>query len=218
MLTKDVEYVVALYEEDPSWLLPISSNCHIYHKGCSYIDPEVYGSYTKLKNVGRESHSYLYHIVSNYDILANTTLFTQGKITDHVQANPLDFIQVLMSDAKLYGHSQNAFDHNVDMMSALPSFKLAHVYKELKDSGTNFGGWMGATMRACSRRYNKQKRVKWYMNGIFALDKKTILSHPKTFYIGLLAQLDEHVNPEVGHYFERAWYEIFVGSYNSRFL
>ena len=37
----------------------------------------------RLPNVGRESHTYLHHIVANYDHLASVTVFTQGSISEH---------------------------------------------------------------------------------------------------------------------------------------
>jgi hypothetical protein len=36
-----------------------------------------------LPNVGRESHTILWHIVTNYDRLANLTVFSQGSAPTH---------------------------------------------------------------------------------------------------------------------------------------
>ena len=45
----------------------------IYNKGDSHIPNSI-----SLHNVGRESHTYLYHIVNNWDKLADRTVFFQG--------------------------------------------------------------------------------------------------------------------------------------------
>jgi hypothetical protein len=45
--------------------------------------------------------------------------------------------------------------------------------------------------------------------GVFAVSKKHILNHPQTYYQKLLAEFPKHSNPEVGHYFERAWLAVF---------
>merc|ERR1719313_995725 len=80
----DVEVVVAHYNEDLSWLsaVPRDAFVRIYTKG-----PQVHSdhysiaaqtAWQQLPNVGRESHTYLNHIVKNYDSLAPWTVFTQA--------------------------------------------------------------------------------------------------------------------------------------------
>jgi hypothetical protein len=73
----NVEIVIARYNEDISWInkIPSKTKITIYNKG---IDDIKYPS-IKLPNVGRESHTYLTHIIDNYDNLADTTIFTQGE-------------------------------------------------------------------------------------------------------------------------------------------
>ena len=73
-----VEVVVAHYDEATDWLdtLPRHVTTTIYHKGSEAKRPK--GPSVPLKNVGRESHTYLSHIVSRYDTLADWTVFTQG--------------------------------------------------------------------------------------------------------------------------------------------
>jgi hypothetical protein len=68
-----IEIVVARYDEDISWTKPFESITTIYNKGKDNITNSV-----NILNVGRESHTYLYHIVNNYDSLADITVFFQG--------------------------------------------------------------------------------------------------------------------------------------------
>jgi len=73
-----VEVVVARFREDPSWTSKYASpnvSFTIYNKGPALIE-QVRA--VPLPNVGRESHTYLWHIVQNYDKLAPWTVFTQG--------------------------------------------------------------------------------------------------------------------------------------------
>lgn len=70
---KKMEIVIARYNEDLTWIEPYLSNTTIYNKGLDYIDNSI-----KIPNVGRESHTYLYHIINNYDNLADRTIFFQG--------------------------------------------------------------------------------------------------------------------------------------------
>lgn len=44
----------------------------------SAISPSYYHKYKRIPNVGRESYTFLYHIVHNYNRLANVTVFSQA--------------------------------------------------------------------------------------------------------------------------------------------
>ena len=47
------------------------------------------------------------------------------------------------------------------------------------------------------------------MQGVFSIHKFDIIKHPISRYEKLLAAVERHSNPEVGHYIERAWGAIF---------
>tara|TARA_A100001015_G_C14323310_1_gene456449 strand:+ start:101 stop:412 length:312 start_codon:yes stop_codon:yes gene_type:complete len=70
---KDFQIVVSRYNEDISWTEKYSPHVIIYNKGVDSIQNAI-----SLPNVGRESHTYLYHIISNYHNLAERTIFVQG--------------------------------------------------------------------------------------------------------------------------------------------
>ena len=70
-----VELVIARYNEDISWLSKVKNiKITIYNKGEDNINKKS----IKLPNIGRESHTYLTHIIDNYDNLADITIFSQG--------------------------------------------------------------------------------------------------------------------------------------------
>lgn len=72
--------IVARYHEDFDWLESEMHNCIIYNKG------EKLGLSNEIciPNVGRESETYLNYIISNYENLPDTIIFTQANITDHI--------------------------------------------------------------------------------------------------------------------------------------
>ena len=77
-LTKsDVEIVVAAYGEDINWLNKYSHLVTIYQKKKDSNNTSS-SKVIHLPNVGRESHTYLHHIVNEYHNLANLTVFIQG--------------------------------------------------------------------------------------------------------------------------------------------
>ena len=81
---KKYEIVIAKYNEDISWSYPYKHLTTIYNKS-----DIKYPNSKKLSNVGRESHTYLYHIISNWDNLAEITLFTQGELSNEHRTFPI---------------------------------------------------------------------------------------------------------------------------------
>jgi hypothetical protein len=62
-------------------------------------------------------------------------------------------------------------------------------------------------------------KVDYYtLGGIMGIEKSNIIQHPKSYYEELLKELDKHSNPEVGHYYERAWSAIFHPMKNTKFI
>ena len=87
-----LELVVARHEEDLRWLrrVPKSVAITLYDKGefkGSTLPEEVQArkgfQRRCLPNVGREAHSYLTHLVENYENLSAVTVFCQGHPFDH---------------------------------------------------------------------------------------------------------------------------------------
>jgi len=73
--------IVARYKEDISWLLPYNDCLTVYNKGPNNL--EGYKTIVSLKNIGREGHTYLYHIINNYNSLSNRVTFLQGDSLPH---------------------------------------------------------------------------------------------------------------------------------------
>mmetsp|Transcript_94655 Transcript_94655/g.197743 ORF Transcript_94655/g.197743 Transcript_94655/m.197743 type:complete len:382 (+) Transcript_94655:236-1381(+) len=69
----EVELVLAHHNEDLAWSEPLRSVRTVYCKGQCSADS------VKLPNVGREGHTFLHHIVDNYDSLSNWTVFSQAQ-------------------------------------------------------------------------------------------------------------------------------------------
>lgn len=79
--------VVAKYNEDMGWLCGMdASRIVVYDKGSSSIpQAHLLGGVCALDNVGRESESYIHHVVSNYDRLTDYLVFVQGNPFEHMK-------------------------------------------------------------------------------------------------------------------------------------
>lgn len=92
-MCRSTDMVVARYREDVAWLEPIARDCVVYNKGPAMTC--AFRALIELPNVGREAHTYVHHIVHNYDDLADVTVFVQGCVTDHVDGDPVEFVATL---------------------------------------------------------------------------------------------------------------------------
>ena len=204
--TSKFQIVVARYNENLDWLLPYSDISIIYNKGNKNIS-KVF-NVINLPNYGRESHTYLYHIINNYDNLADKTIFFQGRIDDHKTLQIKDYFD------------NNNFTGKINT----PDMAI------LKEPVKHFGKWkdekISGAMRSCNyipldwitniigtEMDIKQKKFNTVWCAIFSISRELILKKPKIFYENILRYVDYHPNPEEGHLLERAWYSIFNNNY-----
>ena len=76
------EVVISYYGEDLYWIKNIKSR----YKFIVYNKTDVDVPHTiKLDNIGRETNTYFYHIINNYDNLSDWVFFSQGNPIEHVK-------------------------------------------------------------------------------------------------------------------------------------
>ena len=190
-----MELIVARYNEDIAWLDSLRCVQTVYNKG-----EDSGNGYYPLPNIGRESHTYLYHICNNYNDLHGVTIFTQGDPFPHCH----DFIakvQLIIQDGldepfrnlsnwvlPIQGLSCTAWPHH-----CWPNL-LPEVAHSLFGEDFNRPIWFGA-------------------GAIFAVTKEAIHRHPLSFYEKALRFFTDG-EPDTGcrgygHAFERLWPTIF---------
>lgn len=84
----DVEIVLSRHHEDVHWSDPYGNIRTVYDKPTNESlalppPPHTLGKVVRLSNLGRESYTYLWHIVHNYDNLAQLTVFSHGSAPNH---------------------------------------------------------------------------------------------------------------------------------------
>ena len=102
------KFVFARYNEDISWLYEhprLANNSIIYNKGKTLynIPQHLNIQVLELSNdpeYGRECHTYLHHIIENYNQLDDYTIFSQADPFDH-SPNFLDIVYYML-DHNLY--------------------------------------------------------------------------------------------------------------------
>lgn len=209
--------VIAHFNEDVTWINTITEhNIVIYSKGDQNTLSNATATATatiKLPNLGRESHTYVHHIITNYDTLSPVTVFLQANPFDHIKN-----VDSLISEAKTHpsGLSQNAHVHDVGNCSAFHGFTIrqhmGQVVEEYKD-GLNMGEWLkdiqGIQDIQCIQEFpilDLKKSPRWYIGGCFAATKDAIQSVPLQMWNKIYDSLSYSMNPVTGHYMERSWY------------
>lgn len=208
-----LEIVVAHYLEDISWLRSHGEWTIVYHKGGD-SSPTNYRTQSSLENVGRESHTYLYHIVNNYDDLADMTLFTQGKIADHlgpdVTADELVSACLTLQDDIVAFPAGGVFEP-FDTRTEIP---YSESERKQLISG-EMQGALGSVWDFWRWLFGQQPMpdtIYFSPGAIFGVRRHVIHRRPREFYLRLFDILSfiRHNNPEEGHYMELIWMWIYA--------
>lgn len=212
-----IQIIVSRYNETLDWTLEYPFNLFkyiVYNKGLNqdFIKDNV-NQIINLPNVGRCDHTYLYHIVTNFNNLADITVFFPGSIGSmyHKKNNAIKILKHILK------HKTAVFlgTYTPSVKNTFNNFILDYwTCSDPVNSNLNpenilcpaiirpFGNWF---------QYHFDNIIVNYycIHGILSIHKLDILKHPISRYKKLLAAVERHSNPEVGHYIERAWAAIF---------
>ena len=207
------EIVVARYTEPMGWAEKYHDVVTVYEKDelfdSALSEKEASCSRRELlPNVGRETHTYLHHIINNYHSLARNTLFTQCGIEEH-DTFP---IEEYMFDTGSSRFLLNNF-RTIYAKDGRYGF-LQHMWKWLDDYNNGkmlperrtFKQWWADTLKKPMPHIN---RYKWSHGAIFSVSDRSIRTNALEKYSRMIECVSHHSNPEAGHYFERAWYFVF---------
>jgi hypothetical protein len=214
----NVEIIISRFNEDLNWTLESPFNLFqyiVYNKGNNdNFNKTNVKKIINIENVGRESHTYLYHIIKNYENLASITVFFPGSLN-------LDYKK---TKARLVLN-------NIIKNNYFAAFFVGEYNNDLKEQFNNFTLDNWVTTDKNNFELNNESPLQqsvirpyqnWYTHffgnttanwstwwGIFSIDKRDIIQHPIERYQGLLQTVNTHSNPEAGHYIERSWGVIF---------
>lgn len=215
---KNIDIIVSRYNEDLEWMNEEPFNKFqyiVYNKGlndefCKNNVKEI----INLPNLGKCDHTYLYHVVNNYDNLADIIIFFPGSLNaEYKKQKAVKILNYVISSG--YNNAFFLGNYQNDIFETFKDFKL----DDWKTSDEkNYKLNSESQLQLCRLRpYGKWYRyffgnikAKWntYL-GIFSIDKKDIVQHPRQRYELLVNTLSSHSNPEAGHYIERSWGAIF---------
>jgi len=198
-----LELVVSRYDEDLSWLgnVPDAFVITVYDKGGEANSGIRHrGSSIPIENVGHEAHTYLHHIVTRYDDLADITVFSQGKPFDHVPDFHRTLKRLAESSLDVKDFLWLGFVIDRDDSTGSLLFRKWHPGKKLPMEEF----WQ----RVFSASEFPTPSFCIFCPGAhFVATAALIRSRPREFYENALnASADL---PDAGHCFERCWDQVF---------
>jgi len=166
----DYHVIVAKYKEDISWLEEMDkSHIYLYDKGSTENNPlQGFAHYEQRPNAGRESETYLYHIIKHYDNLPEFLILLQGDPFDHFRTEeiiqPIQLQQAIEKaiNNKILETSPIFSKYSIELNYRWPGLKVPEYYSYIFQGSIEF-----ATFSPGCQYY---------------LHKSKILSKPKAFW------------------------------------
>lgn len=202
--SKKIDIVVAHYDEDLSWLDQIDKTyvgeIFIYNKKDNT-------QYRTLPNIGQDPHTFLTHIVENYNNLPDGLVFLQGNPFSNgnntILPNNVNDINFFLEELQTRKNTSNYKRERQDF--GLYDGKIQYWNnKKLIDTNTNFYEWYKEV-------FGDEVGINFiYWGQQFGVSKELIESRDLIFYQHLIKYFgqDDGVN-EMCHYIERSWCQIF---------
>lgn len=205
------DIVIAHYTENLNWVRslthPSIRRVFIYTKGPVVADLSSEAvSHSYLPNVGRESHTYLWHSVHNFHEIesgkmADFTFFVQGSPHSMNAARIAEWIEEVESSG----------------LSFTLNYRISSAFDFL--SSGRCRSWAGATSPSecdvgewCERHVKNKAELKSmpvFWNACFGVSSERI-AHSGRDRLARIQQAElSTTNPECGHFCERLWYYIF---------
>ncbi len=217
-LYKNVEIVVARYNESLSWtLLPVFNKFKytVYNKGDNEnFEKRLVNKIIPLPNVGRNDHTFLHHIVTNYDGLARITVFLPGSTN----------IPYKMTRAKkilrgiIKSRFKTAYFYGFKTPDVKQQFRHFSLNNYAASDPQNFQKNGETALKLCVLRpfskwysyfFENLRATQYTFGGVFSADRRDIHNCSLEKYIQVMETVSTHSNPEAGHYIERCWGTMF---------
>jgi hypothetical protein len=212
-----MDIIISRYEKDVKW----SEQFKDSHRIFIYDKSNENNNFIKLPNIGREPHTFLYHIIEHYDNLPNFSCFLQDDPFDHLGNKDISFI----GDVDKYWGNINFYPIGYNLLhwnyNGGPHYSMLEIKKLLWD------------------KYfiNYPQKLDFIMGGQFIVNKKMIHLRKKIFYEMFLEEINRndipidyknhvvfgpHKGPNQGKnkfpwILESSWSYIFNENYKSKY-
>jgi len=201
------DFVVSHFRENIKWIEGLKGESigriFVYTKGDRFpdVDNEKIVHFY-LPNVGRESHTYIWHFVNNFEPdRSDFTFFLQG--SPHGM-NPRSILE----------WARACEDFNLDFTL---NYRISSPYDFL--SAGRIRSWAGETrpaecdVRCWCDKYVKEgasmKDIPIFWNACFGVSSRCLAGADRSKLIAIQQKELSDLNPECGHFCERLWFYMF---------
>jgi hypothetical protein len=211
--------VISRYREDITKLIGLIADqakkdggkidVFIYNKGPDNLNLQPHASLVfhvhKLPNVGRDGHTVLHHIVTNYDRLHDTTVFLAGSASTLPYKTEAAREALATTGQTYYSFPQSNSWHKMASFQ-LDAWSSSDANNRVTDIALKpspqrpFGAWF-KHMFGYKPYADLAFPHSWWL--MASLPKTAIRDRPVDTYQKALSFLNDHSNPEAGHYVER---------------
>ncbi len=216
---ESLDVVIAHYKENLSWvdvLLP--ENCRIFIYTKSNHKPNCKRKYYHkyLKNIGRDGHTYLYHIITNYNKNnSKNILFVTGSCDIIIKRMILNTI---LNNTGKYDFNHVFLSRN-KYLTKLVEYYTIKYFKTFGYTSSHKNN-RHSTNKLIKYKFNNLNEFTNYFNikinyipwtfGIFMIKSNLIKNNSKEYYIQLINHMKQGENLLNGHLLERSWYSILT--------
>tara|TARA_B100001989_G_C24551861_1_gene475883 strand:+ start:25698 stop:26429 length:732 start_codon:yes stop_codon:yes gene_type:complete len=225
------DLVIALYKEKDCLrkLKNYATNYNykpiVYNKGGLKINDPIFAN-VKLPNIGLHTHSYLHHIVKNYENLSEVTIFILGSaFRDIKKSRKAEWLLKNANNCKGFMAQHIWLTDKQEYEFELPYYDIFIYSKKLLKANSKriktqmvradtvpLGKWIEnkTNQKLTNKKFFRSSKC------IFAVNKELILNKPLSYWENLYSIIDKENedvrNLEVIHYFERAWLILFANN------
>lgn len=226
-----IQIVVARYKEDLKWTLepPFNQFYYIvYNKGgddTHFEKSRVLGVHS-LPNVGMCDHTYLYHLYTNYDDIADITIFLPASCD---MPNKIDTARKLLATVAVRqkacivdamraprGILQEMNHFTINRWEVTSEKNKQSAQSNLTPARLRpFGKWYRYFFPHLAHISPQRPIPYWWNRGIFSISKENVRYRPRELYQALMNSTAQSAAPETSHYMERAWSTVFFPLLNT---
>ena len=193
----EYEFVVAHDKGNLEWIAPYSNYCHVYHKGEDIVPRYEFRQWDRLPTTIRgEAHTYLHHIISNYNHLADITVFLNEGLATHQR------------DGSAYN---DVFNYVKEARKSGISFKRPGRTLSKFESITSRTSHLGSLAQFWKTVFDKPhpSKITFSPGSCFGVSRELIRKHPNDFYQNILSHLSLEHSLEFNSYMEKFWIAMF---------
>lgn len=202
---------MSYFNEELAWttLLKGGTRMFWYDKGpkevANMTNPRPPNQHKRLNNLGRCDGTYLYHIIKQYDDLADCTYFAKGNGFGYwIAEDTLNCDQILNPIYVDYPVHEWCGHNQVDTKSTWGQASRCATQKSTR-LNLNVGGRDHFNSLVDGILGRPQNVTQFVYGGSFQWRKEAIRCYPKELYQLLLDEHNVGSNPTFGHIMERLW-------------